>query len=282
MNPVGLGTLLVCAAFCVAAFAQVGIPVDQSLSGWTLRGQPAVLRQPDGMVMVPAGAELVRTYAGVFVEARLAAAPAFASGPDEVAILGVGEASLVFMREAAGGAVLLVVGEAGPVPVARGLALQADGTLGRPVEVTLGRHGQLIVASVDTEVVRRLTNSPAVETEVFISTGRTHGWPLEGMRIVLPGTAANRELEPVSSGGESTSPGSAADAGSNRDGRSGRLEVFAGLEVPAGGGGAPAALPPAPAAAGEGGGALEVFTPPSVRHPRAAGIRKALPLAELN
>lgn len=255
MKPLVLSLL-----FGVAAAAATS--VEFSGLRWEVAGRDAPQARV-GALILPAATDLTREVPTGDPTIRLTSLPVFSTDMADLAVLGVGEASLVFVREGNTGTVMFLVPGQESRALARSIPLNEAGRAAAPVVVSLGQSGGAYFASAGTSVLTAAAG-PSATREVYLSSGEASSWEL---------------LEESSSG---TSPRSQTGLGTERLGRAGAALVASSAQnASANVGGS--ADPSSPGSSGPPGVsrservvALEVFTPPAVRLSRGELARQAM------
>lgn len=132
------GTLVACvgllAMLCDSARAQETGSSATLLAEWQAHGGAPDI-DAAGAVLLPVGAELVRTLPAGGASVRLLSRPYFGVAPADWASLEVGPASLTFVRDPSGGGLVLLGDRALPLPFS--VALGEDGRSLQPLDLTL-------------------------------------------------------------------------------------------------------------------------------------------------
>ncbi len=189
----------------LAALAAVGLsaqdtPDSLSLSAWHVSG-PAPSIGADRILTLPAGAELVRSVAAGQVAVRLVSRPYFSPQPTGWPALEVGPASLTFVRNQAGGGMVLLGDQ--PLSLPFVIALSGDGRSQLALDFTLTYDQPQNAASlvVNGQAFRLSASGPPGPVEVVLSAGTVASWPIETLSV--QSTPDNQAPDAGAKGGKS-------------------------------------------------------------------------------
>lgn len=132
---------------------------------------------------LPAGSELVRSYDADRVAVQVVSQPFFGATSAEWATLEVGPASLAFLREKNGGAVLLLGDQ--PLALPDALALGPDGRSAAPFsfELSYDRAQALAILAVGAQTFRVPAAAPPGPLTVVLAAGAGAEWRLDNLQI---------------------------------------------------------------------------------------------------
>jgi hypothetical protein len=262
----GIWTLLTAGLFGRTQSFEV---TRQALDAWQISGTELSSLAAQSELILPAGAQLSRSFAPGVVTVHLVSKPFFGSDPGDCPSLEVGPASLAFVRDNSEGKLALIVGNGTPAALPVAIPLGEDGRSAQPLDLTLSFDGASGLVTVTIPGQPLLSVSGAASgsaVEVAVAAGTQIAWPIGSLEVVV-----STPDSPIASGNAADSPASAtslssagiksgdASASSSNPPTTGASHL-----VPAVGSTAPT-VASQPSASATASATLQVFTPPSVR-----------------
>lgn len=239
----------------------------QTLAGWQTAGtEISALAGQDQMVL-PAGAQLFRSFPAGLVAVHLICRPSFAGAFSECPLLQVGPVSMVFLRAGGGGKLLLVLDHSTPATLPIEVKLDEDGGSSQLLDIILSSDSArgLATATVSGDSFSLDLGSASEEpVSVALSSGTRTAWPLASMEVTVTtpdnlGAPDDTVGSADGVGGTATAPehsSAASPAWALTTSNTGNAISATGSGA-SGGKNSPASPKSAPT--------FEVFTPPSVR-----------------
>lgn len=175
-----------CIAFGVLLATATGLCADpdaDALEGWTVFGTEKAALSTTAGLSLPSGAQLYRPVGAANVTVRMKSSPAFAATADELPVLEVGPAALVFLNQAGIGRLVLVLESSAPLALPFAFALDANGRSAEPLAVTLGWRGTSVVVAVDWQTLHFPAGPHVGAREIMISAGAGAAWPIAGLEV---------------------------------------------------------------------------------------------------
>lgn len=240
----------------------------QSLPAWTVVGAPPSFLPETGAIFLPADTQLLRTFPAARLGISMIVRPIFGAQVEELPVIEIGSAALVFMQHEQIGYLALVSGEAGPVLLPVPDMLDAGGRTPNPLVIAVVvADGWATVTFGELSQRLPLGASTGSKTEVILSSGRGSALIIDQLDVTIPSldsieaeSVVMRRPSVADAGPEtSIQPAAGANARIRMPGSS----TNAGTDDPT----AKEAATPAVVST------LEVFTPPAVRHGRADSVR---------
>lgn len=238
-----------------------------ALDGWTVIGAEALSREET--VTLPPGSQLARAFPRGNLAVQFVTQPRFAAGSADWSVLEIGDTALIFQRDGGEARLALAVGETPPVSLPFAIPLDAAGRSAAPLALEFARCGATIAISLGGETVSFPAATPEGGVEVVASAGSSQPWVIEHLTVVLttPDLVAMPAGKTAEENGSDAPRASAAEATADRSEGAGAANVATNA--------AAAAAAGAGAATAASRAALEIFTPPAVRHGRADALRAA-------
>ena len=178
-----------------------------TLASWKATGAAPLVAQDQGAIILPASAQLARTFPAGQLLVHMVSRPFFGAAADSCSALEVGPASLAFVRIETGGGMVLLGDKALPLPSA--IALGADGRSLQPLDLTLSydavRNEATLVLDGASYTVSATTS--AAQLPVAVSAGSQAGWTLD----VLETSSIPSPVNPALSSNASNGGGSPAN-----------------------------------------------------------------------
>lgn len=262
-------------SIAIGAQAQTVTLTLQSLGQWGVTGAGKTALADGASLSLPPGSQLDRTFGPGAVVLRIVSHPTFSVAGVAQPILGVGPAAVAFESDDSIGKFVLVVGEKDTIDLPWSVPLDSAG---EPVELFLGydpgTHAGLVGWQGQWQAF--ISNDSSTLVDVWLAAGDRHAWPLDSVEVFVlheeePATGTGSSADALSrskaqaSGsprlqaaaltlGKSSNP---ASGSANRPDEASSSAAPVVLDAPK----TPPHAPPT----------LEIFTPPSVRHPGKSG-----------
>jgi hypothetical protein len=179
-----LGGLFLATATSLSLYAS---PEPDPLVGWSLYGaEKSTLTTTDGLNL-PSGAQLYRPVESSNVLVRLVSTPIFAATADDLPVLEVGPAALVFLRRESVGRLILALESSAPLDLPFEFALDENGRSKEPLAITLGWQGSTVVVEVHLQTMHFPAGSSLGSREIMVSAGVGAAWPINTLEVeVVP------------------------------------------------------------------------------------------------
>ncbi len=258
-------------ALALGLRAQQTIAVTpQTLAGWTVSGaDPQALSQQTGLSL-PAGAQLARSFMVSGLNLKVTTKAAIGQNAGDWPVLEISDAALVFARNGSAGKLVLVLGDNAPLDLPYNFALDANGLGVEPVTVSFSRQGAVVSVGMSGQTLQ-FPAGPAAGSgmEVVASAGTSEAWAFQTLEVTVAAPMVADNTGGQSAGTSGTKAAASDLLAKGRSATSGAgTSALANTSASASG---PAVAPGASSSRVT----LEIFTPPAVRHGRAAAIRAA-------
>ena len=180
-----------------------------TLAQWNVAGAVSSADPALGTITVPAGGQLGRTYPVGKIVVSLASRPFFSTKATNSPALEVGPATLTFLRNEAGGGIVMLGDRALSLP--NSIPLAPDGRSVRPLALVFGYDPARneAVLSLDGSSYALAATQRSAQLEVAVSAGAEAAWTISNLEVTASGGATGPSL---ASGGSSSSSSSADQA----------------------------------------------------------------------
>jgi hypothetical protein len=221
---------------------------------------------------LPAGSQLKRSFTGNGITVKLVTQPIFGPESTDWPVLEIGSAALVFLWSGHEAKLALALDENPPVTLPFTFKLAADGRSAEPIHVTLASEGSTVTVGALGQTLAFESSSAAHSSqEVIVSAGAMEDWPLASMTVSVstPDETPTRREGPTDA---------LPDRGVSNPTNSipGPANIRTNPAVATGSNAADSIATTNKTGSKSGGGGLEIFTPPAIRHGHADAVRAAL------
>ncbi len=242
-----------------------------TLADWQLTGADRTKLQSQDTLMLPAGAEISRTFTDGAVVLYSVSSPHFGSTSDDWPVVQVGPAALALIRKGIRGElVLLVDNSISILPVE--VPLDASGNVMEPLEVALGYDpaAKVGVVAFGDQVLSFKGAANTAGVEIAVSAGERSPWTQDSLEVLVIGPDDPTDAAKGRAGAEAAKRADLLDSAAEQlrhagEGIGGRNGTGAGVTKPKTIGVV---------------STLEVYTPASVRH-GAAAVRAVIAQAKV-
>lgn len=270
-----------CSLLSSLGFALIGLTLQageqlimvtpQSPAPWSGPGAPSGSTSGQTRFTLSAGGQIARTFPARILSVHLTTQPVFGVESDEWPVLELGSTSLVFVREDSIGRLVIVMGEAIPVALPFDIPLDPTGRSIEELTILLEQMEDSMLIVMSNQSKRQpLVTSIKVPLSIVASAGASSEWEFDQLAVAV-------STPDIDTSSNTQTTNKITDWSSSGSNFAHRAQTTIQLGNTTGHLPAPYDLKKAASGAGNHGStALEVFTPPSVRHGRADGVRAAL------
>ncbi len=187
-NPARLLERRLCLAFLMASSLVVVTAQEQltpaTLANWSVTGAAAVADPVLGTVTVPAGGQLVRSFPVGKLVINMVSRPFFSPKAVSSPALEVGPATLTFVRDEAGGGMVMLGDQALPLP--NSIPLAPDGRSERPIAFSFSYDSNRneAVLSLDGFSYLLAATLCSQQLEVAVSAGAEMPWTINTLDVM--------------------------------------------------------------------------------------------------
>jgi len=182
-------------ALLFAAFGKLAAQEEPAifLTNWRTAGNAVLVDSSEGAILLPAGSELSREYTATLLALRIVSRPYFGAAATDWASLGIGPASLSFIRDGKGGGLVLLGDK--PLSLPYVIEIGEDGRSRQPLDIIFSydRLDGMAQLDLDGQRFNVAAPSPGNISEAIVSSGSLSAWSIQTLEV-FTGTEAQGEV----------------------------------------------------------------------------------------